>query len=76
MKELWDNKEDEAWEVHKSGDVVLTAIQFTDTFEIKKMHAAILFEEYNKIVVAGITSNTEMQGIPLTEKEGAIKDSV
>ena len=60
----------------KSGDVVLTKVQFTDTFEIKKRPALILFEEYNNVVVAGITSNIEMKGIKITKKEGAIKDSI
>jgi len=60
----------------KSGDVVLAKIQFTDTFEIKTRPALILFEEFDNIVVAGITSNTAMKGIPLTKKEGAIKDSI
>ena len=59
-----------------SGDVVLANIQFTDTFEIKKRPCVILFEELGNIVLAGITSNTQMKGIPLTKKEGAIKDSV
>ncbi len=60
----------------KSGDVVLTKIQFTDTFEIKKRPALVLFEELDNVVVAGITSNLKMKGIPLTKKEGAVKDSV
>lgn len=60
----------------KPGDVVLAQIQFTDTFEIKKRPALVLYEEFNNVVVAGITSNTEMEGISLTKKEGAIKDSV
>ena len=60
----------------KPGDVVLTMVQFTDTFEVKKRPALVLFEEYDNVVVAGITSNLEMKGIPLTEKEGAVKDSV
>jgi len=60
----------------KSGDVVLTNIQFTDTFETKKRPAVILFEEFGNVVVAGITSNTQMKGVPLTKREGAIKDSV
>lgn len=60
----------------KAGDVVLTKVQFTDTFEIKKRPALVLFEELGNIVVAGITSNLEMKGVPLTKKEGAIKDSV
>ncbi|MBW2965547.1 type II toxin-antitoxin system PemK/MazF family toxin [Candidatus Woesearchaeota archaeon] len=60
----------------KAGDVVLTKVQFTDTFEIKKRPALVLFEEYDNIVVAGITSNLEMKGISLTKKEGAVKDSI
>ena len=62
--------------MHKAGDVVLANIQFTDTFEIKKRPALILFEELGNFVVAGITSNTKMKGIPITTKEGAEKDSV
>lgn len=60
----------------KAGDVVLAKVHFTDTFEIKKRPSLILFEEFNNVVVAGITSNLEMRGILLTKKEGAIKDSV
>ena len=60
----------------RAGDVILTQVQFTDTFEIKKRPALVLFEEFDNIVVAGITSNLEMKGIPLTRKEGAVKDSV
>lgn len=60
----------------KLGDVVLATIQFTDTFETKKRPAVVLFEEYGNVVVAGVTSNTVMNGIPLTRKEGAIKDSI
>lgn len=60
----------------KAGEVVLTKVQFTDTFEIKKRPALVLFEELDNVVVAGITSNLEMRGISLTKKEGAIKDSI
>jgi mRNA interferase MazF len=62
--------------VPKPGDVVLAKIQFTDTLEVKTRPAVVLFEELNNIMVAGITSNTNMQGLPLTIKEGAIKDSI
>ncbi len=58
------------------GDVILTKIQFVDTFEIKIRPTVVLFEEKGNIVVVGITSNKEMKGIPLTKKEGAIKDSI
>lgn len=60
----------------KAGDVILVNVQFTDTFEIKKRPALVLFEEHDNVVVAGITSNLEMEGISLTKNEGAIKDSI
>jgi len=60
----------------KPGDVVLAKLQFTDTFEVKTRPALVLFEEFNNIVVAGITSNSNMAGIPLTKGEGAVKDSI
>ena len=62
--------------MHRAGDVVLAKIQFTDTFEIKKRPCVVLFEEFENIVVAGVTSNLEMEGVSLLKKEGAIKDSV
>ena len=60
----------------KFGDVILAEIQFADTYEIKKRPAVVLFEEYGNVVVAGITSNIKMKGIPLSKKEGAIKESI
>ena len=62
--------------MHKSGEVILANVQFADTFEIKKRPALVLFEEFGNVVVAGITSNLEMKGIPLAKKEGAVKDSI
>jgi mRNA interferase MazF len=60
----------------RAGDVVLATLQFTDTFEVKKRPAVVLYEEYGNIIVAGITSNLEMKGILLSKKDGAMKDSV
>ncbi|MCF7861481.1 type II toxin-antitoxin system PemK/MazF family toxin [Candidatus Woesearchaeota archaeon] len=60
----------------RPGDVILAKVQYTDTFEIKKRPALILFEEYSNVVIAGITSNRSMNGISLTVKDGAIKDCV
>lgn len=60
----------------ESGDIILAKVQFTDTLEIKTRPAVVLFEEFDNVVVAGITSNPEMKGIPLSTKEGAIKNSV
>ena len=58
------------------GEVVLANVQFPDLIGIKKRPAVILFHELGNIVVAGITSNPKMKGIPLTKEEGAIKNSV
>lgn len=60
----------------KPGDVILASVQFTDTDEVKIRPAVVLFEELGNVVIAGITSNLKMKGIPLTKNEGAIKDSV
>lgn len=62
--------------MHKFGEVVLANVQYTDTFEIKKRPALVLFEEKGNVVVTGITSNLKMDGIALTKKEGAIKESI
>ena len=62
--------------MRRLGDVVLASVQFTDTFEVKKRPVVVLFEEYGNVVVAGVTSNTEMKGIPISVKEGAMKDSI
>ena len=62
--------------MHNFGEVILSQVQFTDTFEVKRRPALVLFEEKGNVIVLGITSNLNMSGIPLTKKEGAIKDSV
>ena len=59
-----------------SGEVVLARVQYSDTGEIKIRPALVLFEELGNIVVAGITSNTNMEGVSLTKKEGMIKNSI
>ena len=58
------------------GDVVLVKVQFTDSFTVKKRPVVVLFEELNNVIVAGITSNLMMKGIPLSKDEGALKDSI
>jgi len=62
--------------MYNFGEVILAEIQFTDTFEVKTRPVLVLFEEQGNIVVAGITSNTQMKGVSLTKKEGAIKESI
>jgi mRNA interferase MazF len=60
----------------RAGDVIIATVQFTDTAEVKARPAVVLFEELGNVVIAGITSNLKMKGIPLSKSEGAIKDSV
>jgi mRNA interferase MazF len=60
----------------KAGDIIVASVQFTDTAEVKNRPALVLFEELGNVVIAGITSNLKMKGIPLTKSEGALKDSV
>ena len=60
----------------RPGDVVLASVQFTDAPEVKIRPALVLFEELGNVVIAGITSNVRMKGIPLSRAEGAVKDSV
>ena len=60
----------------KAGDVIVASVQFTDTAEVKTRPAVVLFEELGNVVIAGITSNLKMKGIPLSKIEGAVKDSV
>jgi len=58
------------------GNVIIAGVQFVDTFEVKKRPALVLFEEYDNIVCAVITSNPKMKGISVTKKEGMSVDSV
>ncbi len=62
--------------MHRFGEIILANVQFTDTFEIKKRPALVLFEEQGNIISAGITSNLKMNGVRLSKKEGAFKDSI
>lgn len=61
---------------YKFGDIILAEVQYTDTFEVKRRPALILFEEYDNIVVAGITSNKKMKGIEIKKEEGLPKNSI
>ena len=60
----------------RSGHVIIARVQFADSGEVKLRPAVVLFEEFGNVVVAGITSNLKMKGIPLSKTEGAVKDSV
>jgi len=58
------------------GDIILAEVQYTDTPETKKRPALVLFEELGNVIIAGITSNPEMKGIPITKEEGMLQDSI
>ena len=60
----------------KFGDIILAEVQYSDTFEVKKRPALVLFEEFGNIIVAGITSNINMKGIEIKKEEGLPKDSI
>jgi len=60
----------------RAGDIIVASVQFTDTAEVKTRPAVVLFEELGNVVIAGITSNLRMKGIPLSKSEGALRDSV
>ncbi len=62
--------------MHSFGEIVLANVQYTDTFEVKKRPALVLFEEQGNVVVAGVTSNLKMAGVPLSKKEGAVRESI
>ena len=61
---------------YKFGDVILVEVPFTDTKEFKLRPAFVLFEEFQNIVIIGITSNTKMKGIFVPKEEGLVVDSV
>ncbi len=62
--------------VPRSGDVIIARMQFTDNEGSKIRPALVLFEELGNVVIAGITTNLKMKGIPITVKEGAAQDSM
>ena len=58
------------------GDVVITRVKFTDSDNSKIRPAIILFEELGNVIIAGITTNTRMNGIRISKSDGAAQDSV
>ena len=60
----------------KAGDVILTRVRFVDSEGSKIRPALVLFEELGNVIIAGITTNSRMKGIPITTREGAAQDSI
>lgn len=59
-----------------AGEVVVANVRFPGSEALRSRAALVLFEDYDSVVIAGITSNPYTKGIPLTKKEGALRDSV
>ncbi|MHB1830234.1 MAG: type II toxin-antitoxin system PemK/MazF family toxin [Candidatus Micrarchaeaceae archaeon] len=60
----------------KSGDIILTRMQFIDGQGSKIRPALVLFEDLDNIVIAGITTNLQMKGVHISTKEGAAQESI
>ena len=60
----------------KPGDVIIARVHFVDSDESKIRPALVLFEELGNIVIAAISTNLDMKGIPITVKEGAVQESI
>ena len=60
----------------RPGDVIITRVRFADSEGSKIRPALVLFEEFGNIVIAGISTNLRMKGVPITKSEGAAQDSV
>ncbi len=60
----------------RSGDVIITRVRFADTEGSKIRPALVLFEDLDNVVIAGITTNLRMKGIPLSKVEGAAQESI
>ncbi len=60
----------------RAGDVIIARMQYTDSHESKIRPALVLFEELGNVVIAGITTNLQMKGIPLSVREGAAQESM
>ena len=60
----------------RAGEIVITRVRFADNEGSKISPALILFEEHGNVIIAGITTNLRMKGIPIVRSEGAAQDSV
>ena len=59
-----------------SGDVVVATVQLEGGRESSTRAAVVLFEDYDSVIVAGITSDEYARGIPVTKREGAVREGM
>lgn len=60
----------------RSGDIIIARVRFADDQGSKIRPALVLFEELGNVVIAGVTTNLHMKGVPISKSEGAAQDSV
>ena len=60
----------------RPGDVIIARVHFADDQGSKVRPALVLFEELGNVVIAGVTTNLRMKGVPISKSEGAAQDSV
>ena len=60
----------------RPGDVIIARVRFVDDLGSKIRPALVLFEELGNVVIAGVTTNLRMKGVPISRSEGAAQDSV
>ena len=58
------------------GEVVVASVKLPGSDVSTTRAVVVLFEDFGNVVVAGITSNPYFRGIPLTKREGALRDSI
>ena len=58
------------------GDIIIARVRFADDQGSKIRPALVLFEEPGNVVIAGVTTNLRMKGMPISKSEGAAQDSV
>ena len=60
----------------RSGDIIIARVRFADDQGSKIRQALVLFEELGNVVIAGVTTNLHMKGVPISKSEGAPQDSI
>ena len=62
--------------MHRPGEVIIARVRFADDQGSKIRPALVLFEELGNVVIAGVTTNLRMKGVPISKSEGAAQDSI
>lgn len=60
----------------RPGDIIIARVRFADDQGSKIRPALVLFEEPGNVVIAGVTTNLQMKGVPISKREGAAQESI